>query len=86
MLGMATVPLVQLMESVIAMAQGDTKNSLAPEQMLAKAGDAIKLISTAFCQLTEKRREMIRPSLPEDLSKVCTMSNPATDQLLGTDL
>ena len=85
-LSTATVPLLQIMEAIVAQAKGETDKTLPPEQLLARAGDAIKLISTAFSQLTDKRREMIRPSLPEEYGKVCALSNLVTDQLLGTDL
>ena len=87
LLATTAVPLIEMIESVITSAKGDTKAVLTQAQLLEKATDALKLVSTAFTNITAKRKEMIRPSLHKDYaSKLCDKDNPVTDQLLGEDL
>jgi hypothetical protein len=72
------------MEGIMAQSTGDTP--MAPHEVLSKVADAVKLLSTAFSQLSDRRREMIKPVLPKECEKLCSNTNAVTQDLLGDDL
>jgi hypothetical protein len=81
LLATAAVPILSVMQSLV-----DNDGKVTPSECLAMAGDALKLVATAFNTLSNRRRDAIRPALSKEYTQLCSSSNPVTDQLLGSDL
>lgn len=66
--------------NTVEMKTTDVKNALA------LTNDTFKLMEIAFADLSQRRRDFLKPELTKELKTLCAMDNPVTIKLFGDDL
>ncbi|KAL3876194.1 hypothetical protein ACJMK2_034064, partial [Sinanodonta woodiana] len=80
----SSVPLLRLMDELLHnKLDGTTPNV---NKLLADAGDVLRMLSSAFCDMSHKRKELIKPDLHYSFQSLCSPQNKVTDLLFGDDL
>lgn len=66
--------------NTVEMKTTDVKNALA------LTNDTFKLMEIAFADLSQRRRDFLKPELTKELKTLCAVDNPVTIKLFGDDL
>ncbi|XP_069126635.1 uncharacterized protein [Argopecten irradians] len=64
----------------------DDKTKAILDEIMKATLDSFMLISTASQDISQRRRELIKPDLNNQFSSLCSTNNPVTTQLFGDDL
>ncbi|XP_061182843.1 uncharacterized protein LOC133191151 [Saccostrea echinata] len=85
LLGKAIVPVLQQINLLVKSKQ---KGEMPSRKELSNlAMDGLKLMAVAYCDLSNRRRELIiQPERNEEFRTLCSNEHPVTDKLFGDDL
>lgn len=83
----ALYPLLHLMDLLMNKATNTVEmKTTYVKNALALTNDTFKLMEIAFADLSQRRRDFLKPELTKELKTLCAVDNPVTIKLFGDDL
>jgi hypothetical protein len=83
----AFYPLLHLMDLLMSKTTNKVETkSTDVRNALMLANDTFKIMQMAFSDLSQRRRDFLKPEMAKEFKTLCSVDNPVTSKLFGDDL